>query len=106
MEEQKYTREHFIDLCKTQPEAAADFILLLLERVDKLESRIIELEIALKQNSQNSHKLPSNDGYTRNIQSALPGTKKRSTGGQPRHKGTTLRISSTSSSVQSSESEG
>lgn len=94
MEKQKYTRENFINLCKTQPETAADFMMLLLERVDKLEKRIIELETTLNQNSQNSHKPPSSDGLKRNIQSSAPDTKKRSTGGQKGHKGTTLRTSS------------
>jgi len=59
MEKQKYTRAGLIYLCKTQPEAAADLILLLLDRIDKLEARVKELEIALNKNSQNSHKPPS-----------------------------------------------
>jgi len=95
MEKQKYTREGLIHLCKTQPEAAADLILLLLDRVDKLEARVIELEIALNKNSQNSHKPPSSDGYRRNIQTSTPKNKKRSTGGQSGHPGTTLRKSAT-----------
>jgi transposase len=93
MEKQKYTREGLIHLCKTQPEAAADLILLLLDRVDKLEARVIELEIALNQNSQNSHKPPSSDGYRRNLQTSTPKNKKRPTGGQSGHPGTTLRKS-------------
>jgi transposase len=93
MEKQKYTREGLIHICKTQPEAAADLILLLLERIDKLEARVIELEIALNKNSQNSHKPPSSDGYRRNIQSSARNNKKRPTGGQSGHTGTTLRKS-------------
>jgi transposase len=93
METQKYTREGLIHLCKTQPEAAADLILLLLDRVDKLEARVIELENALNKNSQNSHKPPSSDGYRRNIQTSTPKDKKRPTGGQSGHPGTTLRKS-------------
>jgi hypothetical protein len=76
MEKQKYTREGLIHLCKTQPEAAADLILLLLDRIDKLEARVIELEIALNKNSQNSHKSPFSDGYRRNIQSGTVKNKK------------------------------
>ena len=95
MEKQVYTREALIDLCKTKPEAAADLILLLLERVDKLEARIIELENSLNKNSQNSHKPPSSDGYKRNLQPGTPKNKNRSSGGQPGHKGTTLRTSAT-----------
>jgi len=68
VERQKYTREGLIHLCKTQPEAAADLILLLLERVDKFEVRVNELENALNKTSQNSHKPPSSDGYRRYIQ--------------------------------------
>jgi transposase len=93
MESQKYTREGLIHLCKTQPEAAADLILLLLDRVDKLEARVIELENALNKNSQNSHKPPSSDGYRRNIQTSTPKDKKRPSGGQSGHPGTTLRKS-------------
>ena len=94
MEKQKYTREGLIHLCKTQPEAAADLILLLLDRIDKLDARVIELEIALNKNSQNSHKSPFSDGYKRNIQSGTVKNKKqRPTGGQTGHPGTTLRKS-------------
>jgi hypothetical protein len=90
METQKYTREGLIQLCKTQPKAAADLILLLLDRIDKLEARVLELENALNKNSQNSHKPPSSDGYRRNIQTSTPKDKKRPTGGQSVHLGTTL----------------
>lgn len=93
METQKYTREGLLHLCKTQGEAAADLILLLLDRVDKLEARVIELENAVNKNSQNSHKPPSSDGYRRNIQTSTPKDKKRPTGGQSGHPGTTLRKS-------------
>jgi transposase len=93
METQKYTREGLIHLCKTQGEAATDLILLLLDRVDKLEARVIELENAVNKNSQNSHKPPSSDGYRRNIQTSTPKDKKRPTGGQSGHPGTTLRKS-------------
>ena len=95
METQKYTREGLIHLCKTQPEAAADLILLLFERIDKLEARVFELEHALNKNSQNSHKPPSSDGYRRNIQTSTPKDKKRPSGGQSGHPGTTLRKSVT-----------
>lgn len=95
MEKQKYTREDLVHLCRTQPEAAADLILHLFERVDKLEARIVELENSLNKNSQNSHKPPSSDGYKRNLQPGTPKNKTRPTGGQPGHKGTTLRKSVT-----------
>ena len=93
METQKYTREGLLHLCKTQGEAATDLILLLLDRVDKLEARVIELENAVNKNSQNSHKPPSSDGYRRNIQTSTPKDKKRPTGGRSGHPGTTLRKS-------------
>lgn len=95
MEKQKYTREGLIHLCKTQPEATADLIILLLDRIDKLEARVIELENALNKNSQNSHKPPSSDGYRRTIQTSTPKNKKRPSGGQSGHPGTTLRKSTT-----------
>lgn len=88
-----YTRENILHLCRTQPEVATDLIMMLLERVDKLEARVQELESILRQDSQNSHKPPSSDGYRRHIHNGSPEKKKQSRGGQQGHEGTTLRKS-------------
>ena len=54
---------------------------MLLETVEALKTR-------LDQNSRNSHRPPSSDGFTK--APALPKSKKRPQGGQPGHRGRTL----------------
>jgi transposase len=56
---------------------------------NKLVLRVTELEHRLNQNSQNSHKPPSSDGY-RKAAVLLPKSKKKQ-GGQINHKGNTLK---------------
>lgn len=57
--------------------------------VAKLEARIAELEKRLNQNSSNSSKPPSSDGFKR-TKSLRPKNSGRNPGGQPGHKGQTL----------------
>ncbi|MCX7975631.1 MAG: transposase, partial [Bellilinea sp.] len=58
----------------------------------RLHADNAELKRLLGQNSQNSHKLPSRDGYrNKRLKAAMPKTEKRGRGGQPGHKGWTLR---------------
>ena len=90
METQNYTRESLNQLCKTQPEAAADLILLLLDRIDKLEARVLELENAFNKNSRNSHEPLSSDGYRRNIQTSTSKDNKTSDGRSIRPPGNNL----------------
>lgn len=89
------TREEIIEFCRTKPEQAGDLIIALSAAVARLEERVQKLEEQLKQNSQNSHKPPSSDGYGRKIHTSAPANKKRPNGGQAGHKGTTLRKSTT-----------
>jgi len=51
------TREQLIELAKTDPEAIADLVLMLWDRVEMLEARVAELE----RNSRSSSKPPSSD---------------------------------------------
>jgi transposase len=70
-------RADLVELCRTEPEKAAELIL--------------ELEARLNKNSQNSHKPPSSDGLKK--KPAQRRKKKGKVGGQKGHQGTTLRKS-------------
>lgn len=59
-----------------------------------LQLRIVELEQRLNQNSSNSHKPPSCDGFHKVIQNNRVKSDKRQ-GAQPGHKGTTLSMTDT-----------
>jgi len=54
---QRPTRDELIALAKADPEAIADLVLALWDRVEALEKRIAELE----RNSRTSSKPPSTD---------------------------------------------
>jgi transposase len=58
----------------------------------RLQAENAELRRRLGLNSQNSHRPPSSDGYRKKrVQPALPKGERRVSGGQPGHKGKTLR---------------
>ena len=58
----------------------------------RLQAENAELRRRLGLNSGNSHKPPSSDGYRKKrVQPALPKGEKQASGGQPGHKGRTLR---------------
>ncbi len=58
----------------------------------RLQAENAELRRRLRLNSENSHKPPSSDGYRKKrVQPALPRGEKGPLGGQPGHKGRTLR---------------
>ena len=59
---QKLDRAQVLELCRTNPEAAAELILHLIEKSEELEVRIKALEDQLSKNSRNSSKPPSSDG--------------------------------------------
>ena len=57
----------------------------------RLQAENVELRRRLEQNSRNSHKPPSSDGYRKKrVQPALPRGEKRAVGGQVGHQGKTL----------------
>lgn len=68
-------------------------LLTLLEQIEKLESRVKELEGQISKNSRNSSKPPSGDGFGKKTKS-LRVKSGRKTGGQPDHPGSTLEWSS------------
>ena len=83
------TREQLIELAKTDPEAIADLVLMLWDRVEKLEAKVAELE----RNSRTSSKPPSSDkGNFTNPPKPKSLRKKsgRKPGGQKGHRGETL----------------
>lgn len=82
------SRQEIIELYKQGPEAIADLILQLSERIQDLEDR-------LNKNSQNSHKPPSSDGLKKKPRKPkrVRGREKRKPGGQKDHPGTTLKMS-------------
>lgn len=89
---QRPTRDELIALAKADPEATADLILMLWDRVEVLEKRIAELE----RNSRTSSKPPSTDkGNFTNQPKPKPKSlrqkSKRKTGGQKGHPGSTLK---------------
>jgi transposase len=55
-----------------------------------LKQKVAALEVRLQQNSGNSHKPPSSDGYKK--QPALPKAKSKSSGGQKGHQGHSLQM--------------
>ncbi|WP_414693770.1 DUF6444 domain-containing protein [Paenibacillus sp.] len=64
----------------------ADLILSLFQRVDELERR-------LNQNSNNSSKPPSSDGYQKPNPKCLRGKSHKKSGGQPGHRAHWLEMS-------------
>lgn len=63
--------------------------------VKELTDRVYELEIRVKKNSRNSSKPPSTDGLSKPPPKSLREASGRKPGGQPGHKGTTLKCSDT-----------
>lgn len=92
MKSQRPTREQLIELAKSDPEAIADLVLMLWDRVEKLEAKVAELE----RNSRTSSKPPSSDaGNFTNPPKPKSLRKKsgRKPGGQKGHPGETLQRS-------------
>src|SRR5712691_8191198 len=67
------------------------------ETIERLTQRIAELEERLGRNSRNSNQPPSTDGFLRPSRPSPPRSQRqpsgKKTGGQPGHKGHTLRFS-------------
>lgn len=88
-------REELLELCRTNPEAIVDIIekpdrliTQVTEKIVQLEARITELESRFNQNSKNSSRPPSMDGFRRPKSPSKNGEK--SVFGQAGPKGQTL----------------
>ncbi len=79
MDFQNLTREDIVKLSETSSELSEALILYLWDRVKELESR-------LNQNSSNSGKPPSSDGYKKPNPKSLRGKSGKPSGGQFGHK--------------------
>lgn len=85
--------EQILKISKGDPEIAMFITALLMqnhqqaERIVQLENRVKELERKLGQNSNNSSKPPSSDGFHKPAPKSLRGKSGKSSGGQPGHKG-------------------
>lgn len=96
----KPTREALIELCRTEPEKAADLLLFIWGKLEELAQimekqslEIAELKAKLSKNSRNSSKPPSTDkGNSTRKPPKKKNRKKgnRKPGGQKGHKGVTL----------------
>jgi len=98
-------KEHFIELCKTDPEEVFKLfcmmgetittlqaqIVVLNEQVESLQAEVKELKARLGQNSKNSNKPPSSDEFFKPKSTRKKNGKK--TGGQKGHPGHTLKMS-------------
>jgi len=92
-----WKREQLLPLAQTDPAALIDITLALQERNQALEEQVEEygkrievLEARFKQNSGNSSKPPSSDGYSKPSPKSLRPKSDRRPGGQPGHPGSTL----------------
>jgi len=72
------TRDELVALARTHPELVVDKLLAL---IFSLEKRVKELEDRLNKNSNNSHKPPSSDGYTKPAPKSLREKSNRPSGG-------------------------
>ena len=81
------SREEIIALCATAPEQVADLVMTLYVQVEALEARVRELQRRLGQNSGNSGKPPSTDGYQKPAPKSLRTKSGHPSGGQPGHPG-------------------
>jgi hypothetical protein len=62
----KVNREQILKACQEEPETIVTLIEGLVATIEKLEQRVKSLENQLSQNSRNSGKPPSSDGYNSN----------------------------------------
>src|SRR5262245_19460767 len=92
----RLTREEILTVYRAGPEAVVALVEGLVRRLTAVEGRVAALEDRLALDSHNSSKPPSSDrGRPKPAPRSLrpaPGTTGRTTGGQPGHPGTTLRL--------------
>lgn len=94
----KLTREEAEAIYDAGKERVVEVLLAMsegFEQIEVLKRRIEALERQLKQNSQNSHKPPSSDGYRKPAPKSQRKRSGRRSGGQAGHTGTTLAMSDT-----------
>jgi transposase len=89
---QNLTREKIRKSIETEPETIVDLLLFLIDENTKLKKRVKHLEDQLNQNSRNSSKPPSSDGFNRPNPQSLRGKSDKKSGGQPGHKGHRLEM--------------
>lgn len=84
------SKESLLELAKQNPEAIVDLVLQLFDRIEELEAKVTSLQ----QNSRNSSKPPSSDQHNFNppAKRKRKGKSKLKPGGQPGHKGNTLKL--------------
>jgi transposase len=85
------TRDDIQTVYDAGPEAVIALVQGLLQRLDELTARVTELECQVNRNSRNSSQPPSQDGFQKQTKS-LRGKSARPVGGQPGHRGATLRL--------------
>ena len=86
------TKEEALKIYHSGPEAVVKILCELSASVERLEERVYELENRLAQNSRNSSKPPSSDGYQKPMTQSLREKSTRAPGGQPGHDGHTLKM--------------
>ena len=79
-----------MDTLPNDIEALHALVRQLLAENAALKTKIAELEARLKTDSRNSHKPPSSDGLRK--RPAFPSSRGRKKGGQPGHRGKTLKM--------------
>lgn len=89
---QNLSREKLKKSMETDPDAVVDLILFLVDENTKLKQRVKELEDRLNQNSRNSSKPPSSDGWNKPKPKSLRGKSGKKSGGQAGHKGNWLKM--------------
>jgi len=92
--DKRISRDEIREVYRQGEDAVIALVEGLLERIESLETRLSDVEAQLKKTSRNSHKSPSSDGVKKRTKS-LRTKSHRASGGQPKHKGTTLEWSET-----------
>jgi transposase len=85
------SREEIEQVYDAGKDAVVALVEGLLDRIERLEARVAELETQLGKNSQNSSRPPSSDGLKRSKKRSLRGKSGKRSGGQDGHEGRTLK---------------
>ncbi len=91
MQSDEQKRKRASELYDQGREAVINYIVELETKLELMEERLKKLEAFIHQDSHNSHQPPSSDREKKNYSSSNQQKSKRSTGGQPGHRGTTLK---------------